>query len=1212
MNKSTNNPKKNQPKKGLNAALKKGNNYDTNSCDSAIQSCPLKEEQVFIVPTRYACSEESYQFNGILSYNLNKTHNTAIRKIRPGYLYLWQASTGLRQFTITEQGSFVETAVQDQSQNLKSGGLYGLMLQANEEALLCYIEGIPLDQENTKKLSNSASFRKAKMRSVNLEQLKLGANDVKHTIHINESDQVIAELLENKTKKIAEEYYQKYPDSIIYRYSEIYSSKRYEQSEATLKQYIQEQLQANNLTGEDARHFEVDLRLALYRYNKEQNLAEGIWSTTEWNLTNTKSWLDEIKNEAEKNRVNLSTIFYKAKTDRIKETPNNPNDPEYKKLDKLDSYYKNALPAYFIVLDDPIGMMADIEKTQNLEIKLFEAWQAKHSIRTTIAQFIKSLTTQQGSELASRLAYKYKGNAFKPTNAQADEMLMYAEKIEKRYEQYIAAFDEADRRPFPKETSRADISSYIEYRQAGLLPSRPYQHGKLFQKIVEPDDPLDISVDNLVASSRDYIPPDIFTNVWDDVIMYVNEKKQNMAGSHSYAQVDKYIRLYDMELWLKYTVPDYDQYQKNRKDCILADRLIFQQQIFDNVDWRIDFTREDHSRYLDSIGERCFMLQSANDEGNQQIADKLINSNGADIFSLLITRGIPITERFINYGSRIQDFVTAIGAQSNTTLLNLVTVQIKSGKKFTIAQIIEATDRAAKASSGSWGTMLINFSGALLKLTTYSLLNLVDQTLNGVDAIMKRATGSPLFNYPFPMKALPAMIMAKFTQNIQVIKQGNFWKVVSGGAEAIQEGVNDFVKSIHIPKAAMTVYKGIKSSGGIVAMVMLIVNARNAYNYAAEAEENPNQSEEKQVEALSAYLYAGSALTGVLAAALDSWLVAKGLAKSILRAITLTGSGAMLGLISGIAAYKDFQSLSIRIAEMGNSVDPALVARQWSTIGQMTLFGAQVALSASLALSVLMGGMTGEAAIALFSVWMGPIGLAILVVSIIYFLTWYFERTPLQNFLAKCCWSKTPKYPDQTAIQLEEDLTDLIELLFKPTLTGTYEAETIVKGQYGKYVQTENQFWLENIAIYLPSGEPQSTVSLTLKGMINKTQQPQLINNQWLERMYSEWIPAAQGQGLVLKANIARCDVRELEIALQYSNPLITLYNKQLMQQNRAISSNYYYRIRPKMLNMADAVDITGVNNCHYLTEQDPSLVLTEQDLDPIQNNKFKKGYTGV
>ncbi|MDQ3203745.1 MAG: hypothetical protein M3Q94_16540, partial [Pseudomonadota bacterium] len=344
-----------------------------------------------------------------------------------------------------------------------------------------------------------------------------------------------------------------------------------------------------------------------------------------------------------------------------------------------------------------------------------------------------------------------------------------------------------------------------------------------------------------------------------------------------------------------------------------------------------------------------------------------------------------------------------------------------------------------------------------------------------------------------------------------------------------------------------------------------LLNVLNAHNSLGKAGVLEGMDSRRMNETVSATLYAAAALVGVV----DNQ-VRKGFGKDrfFIRssaAPTLTLLGGVIGGLSFLAAANEYRSLQVQLEKAQTRVDPWLEMRQPVVAGQVGAFGAQALVGMAQTGRALAGVVEVEVAILRYTLYMGPINWILAGLGVLYLIAWFFERTPLQNFLSSCCWSKT------RAVDLEpiapkaqqNELDRLYFILYAPRVSMQSNSEsTAGDGPSGlAFVSSINA-----LTIDLPGAEPGSVyLELSMMGDPVDTQRNRdLIKNSpldryrpprpwrnlaphWLNSSTCQWIPYQEGQGLRLTGpfttlpNVLGSTPSTVSLRLRYRTPLTSM-----------------------------------------------------------------------
>ncbi|WP_296258171.1 MULTISPECIES: hypothetical protein [unclassified Pseudomonas] len=326
----------------------------------------------------------------------------------------------------------------------------------------------------------------------------------------------------------------------------------------------------------------------------------------------------------------------------------------------------------------------------------------------------------------------------------------------------------------------------------------------------------------------------------------------------------------------------------------------------------------------------------------------------------------------------------------------------------------------------------------------------------------------------------------------------------------------------------------VTNSGGVVPLAALLLNTLNASNYLSQAAAVKGMDSQRVNDTVSASLYAAAALVAVI----DNQ-VRQGLAKDRFNffgsaAPTLTLFGGVIGGLSFSAALNEYKSLQLQLESSQTHIDPWLQMRKTVVTGQVAAYGAQALLGFGQTARALAGLVEVEAAIMRYSLCMGPLNWVIAALGVLYLITWFFQQTPLQNFLNFCCWSKARagNLEPIAAKAQQDELNQLYGILYTPRVSA--ESSSVMVGSSGPS-GLASQSVINALTIDLPGAEPGSVyLELSLIGDPVDTQASRdLIKNgpysaykpprpwrdmapHWLPGSTCCWIPDNEGQGLRL------------------------------------------------------------------------------------------------
>lgn len=160
--------------------------------NSHLTPCPASQPEVFVVPVRYALAEEKAAHPCCTPSVTTRSRPMAARRLREGFLYLWQDQGPLKRYAIASNGLLSAQTLTCESTIVLQGTLAGLPLKKTHDAWMLYSE-FPLPAEHCKALSNSTQ-RNAHMRHIALRTV---ANELQapHCPPLADAEQVMAELI---------------------------------------------------------------------------------------------------------------------------------------------------------------------------------------------------------------------------------------------------------------------------------------------------------------------------------------------------------------------------------------------------------------------------------------------------------------------------------------------------------------------------------------------------------------------------------------------------------------------------------------------------------------------------------------------------------------------------------------------------------------------------------------------------------------------------------------------------------------------------------------------------------------------------------------------------------------------------------------------------------------------------------------------------------
>ncbi|PWB30460.1 hypothetical protein DCO48_20575 [Pseudomonas sp. SDI] len=393
-------------------------------------------------------------------------------------------------------------------------------------------------------------------------------------------------------------------------------------------------------------------------------------------------------------------------------------------------------------------------------------------------------------------------------------------------------------------------------------------------------------------------------------------------------------------------------------------------------------------------------------------------------------------------------------------------------------------------------------------------------------------------------------------------------RFVGGAGQALGEWTQRTAMGIKLGKVAnITNAPIVQNSGGVLPLVVMVLNLLNARKSLLQLQVVERPDKQRVYDAASTALYAGAALTAVL----DNQ-VRKAIGRNSFSVRSLTTPymamfGALIGGLSTVAGLVELESLRIQL-ESATSVDPWLNMRRKAVGGLVVAYAAQTLAGVYWTIRALAGLSTVSAAIAGYTLWMGPVLIVIAGLGVLYFITWLFQQTPLQNFLANCCWSKNraqvlkPIAAQDQRVELER----LIGILYVPRVSFTSSTHVVSSPMLPRNIAAVST--VDALTIDLPGAEPdkihmevamigyvidQEALDGQAAGALPVTSQPPRkwvdVVPGWLDKSRCDWIPVGEGHGLRLAGNFPTTrnlsNPTKIVLRVRYKTPFVALLGEE-------------------------------------------------------------------
>ncbi|WP_242486621.1 toxin VasX [Pseudomonas sp. TH49] len=1002
--------------------------------NSTVHPCPASQPELFVVPVRYALAHEKAEHVCCVPGITPQSRPMAARRLRAGFVYLWQHQGPLKRFAVSPQGLLQEQALDAAAAPVPGATLTGLSLQKIHDAWMLYSE-FPLNAEHCRILSESSAKRSQHMRHIALRTV---ADELQapHCPPLEKADEVIAELL---------------PDTYA-RSMKVDQQKNAEDTEALGATLLEHPTPANINAYTDARHRIRERDKVLARHPDASDEPPGEWSAEPWDGQGTRDWLDNAKTQS------------------------------------------TGLFAVFVCLEDDLGVLRDINHEQEWLEAGHEKWLGENNLRLSIGGFARSLITEDGAELAGSLSYRYKDRDISLTPEQGQIML-----------------DTQDR-------LNEELRVETRDRQFGGRPTEAEAAVR------------DARIAAIVGPVRAFIPADLYDEAEEVVRQYRAEKHANLNNHAFSAKVGKYIDLDAMDTWFTDTAAGHFQQLEQRHTALFADRGVYLKRSVSGT-WFVDYDDLDTRQWLTELATGCLTAQCFRAQGAEQYADYVRAADGGALRQLF-SAWTPSIEAAVNNASRLGELMAALSADNlSATHQALAPLSVV---------VLDDIATMAREADSQWNVLVNRLGAALLLLK-----------------------GDKGFSASWMSIFLAARLGGESRLQFAIEAGRPVWKLLGQRAEALSEWVNKTGKAIGVGRVERIVNSPVVvNSGGVVPLAALLVNVVNVQNYLSEAGVLEGMDPRRVNDTVSASLYGAAALVAVV----DSQ-VRMGLGKDrfFIRssaAPALTLFGGVIGALSTGAAINEFQSLQSRLESAQNQVDPWLQMRQIAVGGQVAAFGAQAILGLGYTARALAGSITAEVAILRYTLYMGPLNWIILGLGVLYLTAWIFEKTPLQNFLNNCCWSKTRAIDlDPIAPKAQQDELDRLYLiLYTPRVTMQSSSKPAPdNGRSGLAFVSA----IDSLTIDLPGAEPGSVyLELSMVGdPVDTLENRYLVKSSptdyfrpprpwrdmtpfWLSDSSCQWIPIEEGQGLRISGpfkevkDILHTPPGTLSLRLRYRTPL--------------------------------------------------------------------------
>ena len=391
-------------------------NFVQEDVASSMATCPARQAEVFIVPTRYALAEQAADHPRCKPAASSQSHPMALRRLRTGYLYLWHHEGPLKRFAVAADGLLLEQGLDDVDTRLPTGKLAGFVLNKQHDAWLLYSE-VPLTSSNHQRLASEPTERRARMRRIQLSEVARSL-DAKHCPALDSAERVVAELMpEIRDQALAHDYAK--------------NGDAYREGVDTLGQQMMDEPTPERVNAYvNARTWLSEREQAAARQPEAADHAPGEWSAQPWDVPATDTWLNLARSQA------------------------------------------GALHGVFASLDDDLGVLRDLNREQGMVNLREEAWDHQNAHKGMIAGFINSLITEDGAELSNLLNYRYRDRDIQLTPEQGETLLKAKHKLKPLLDEETEV-NQRLRHKIGHAAADARIADIHRREELVLAPTRP-------------------------------------------------------------------------------------------------------------------------------------------------------------------------------------------------------------------------------------------------------------------------------------------------------------------------------------------------------------------------------------------------------------------------------------------------------------------------------------------------------------------------------------------------------------------------------------------------------------------------------------------------------------------------------------------------------------------------------------------------------------------
>ncbi|WP_338132760.1 toxin VasX, partial [Pseudomonas citronellolis] len=249
-----------------------------------IASCPARQNELYVVPARYALAEHPARHASLQPAVRASSHPMALRRLRGGFLYLWHGQGPLQRYAVAADGLLQAQPLTADESVLLRGSQAGFALDKRHDAWLLYSE-IPLGADACAQLAE-AGIRQRRMRHVALGEVALRLQAL-HCPPLDASETLLAELMPEVRERVLAKEHTQNREADKRRTRELAERMNAAPTQENVRAYIHAM-----------EWYNAGSQAAMRHPQAEQEDTPGAWSAQVWEVPATSAWLDSARSEA--------------------------------------------------------------------------------------------------------------------------------------------------------------------------------------------------------------------------------------------------------------------------------------------------------------------------------------------------------------------------------------------------------------------------------------------------------------------------------------------------------------------------------------------------------------------------------------------------------------------------------------------------------------------------------------------------------------------------------------------------------------------------------------------------------------------------------------------------------------------------------------------------------------------------------------------------